>query len=202
MHGSRRGSRAAHPTVRAENFCARPAHSRHRRTSSGRTRILSQRGKESLQITHDPKRTLRLSAASSPSPFFSTKKPKQKPTIGYWNISKVSLRIRNSPCAQRECERRSRSCWFISIRQSGFVCQTVCEDTLRIPGCVINPLVSLTFPPPSVSLLTFSLSSLRLLFSTPPPSTHHFRVQIPYRMQAVPSPVGVGLEGLRSAAGS
>lgn len=80
------------------------------------------------------------------------------------------------PCAQKIREHWSRGCRFISIRLFGFVCHTVCEDTLFISGRVINALVSLTFSPPSVSLLTFSLSSIRLLFSTPPPSTHHFLV--------------------------
>ncbi len=38
------GSFVVLPTVRAENFWARPAHSRQRKTSSGQTRILTQRG--------------------------------------------------------------------------------------------------------------------------------------------------------------
>lgn len=94
-------------------------------------------------------------------------------------------------------------CWFISLRLLGFVCQTVCVDTLLISGSAINPPVSLTFSPPSVSLLPFSLSPIRLLFSTPPPSTLDFVDEIPYRMQAVPSPVGrCRFRGTPSAAGS
>lgn len=156
-----RSSTAHHPTVRAENFWARPAHSRQRRTSSGQTRILSQRGKESIQITHDPKSTLTL--------VWGSLYPKW---IFRMRLSGSTIVLVHKKYAGRW----SRGCRFISIRLSSFVCQTVCEDTLFISGCVINPLVSLTFSPPSVSLLTFSLSSIRLLFSTTRPSTHHFLV--------------------------
>lgn len=154
------GCYVALPTVRAENFCARPAHSRQRKTSSGRTRILTQRGNKLSKL-----RTVQ----NSPETAWTT--PEHKNCL--CEKSKC-LKIHGSPCEKKN----------VSGGEGGLLVYFTSSPWIRLPNRLCRhspyfwqcdkPPVSLTFSPPSVSLLPFSLSPVRLLFSTPPPSTLDF----------------------------
>lgn len=133
MNGTYSGTSMALPTVRAENFWARPAHSRQRKTSSGQTRILSQRGNKLSKL-----RTVQNSICVA---WILPKHEKQ-------SLEEVESVQKSTIVLAQKYKRWRGGCWFISLRLLGFVCQAVCVDTLLISGSAINPPCPWPFPLP------------------------------------------------------
>lgn len=86
--------------------------------------------------------------------------------------SRRCLKTHSGPCENVSVVEKSLLVYF-TLLLLGFVCQTICADTLLISGSTMNP-PPCPWPFPLPRCLPFSHSTIRLLFSAPPPSTFDF----------------------------
>lgn len=157
MHnnGTYSGSSVALPTVRAENFWARPAHSRQRTTSIGQTRILSQRVNKLSKL-----RTVQNSLC------VAWALPKH--TNYLWRKSKC-LKIHNSPCTKMSAVERGLLVYFTS---SPWFClpNRLCRHSPYFWQCDKPPRVPDLFPSLGVSSPFLPLFNSTSFLHTP---SHH-----------------------------
>lgn len=153
LRADRRGS-GSHPTVRAENFWARPAHSRQRRTSSGQTRILSQRGNSRSKLRTNPKFAVCCLSFTKA----------QNLCLGYFKYVWVSTIV----LAHKKCQRWSRVL-LVYFTSSPRFClpNRLCRHSPYFWQCNKPPCVPDLFPSLSVSSNVLPLFNSTSFLHTP-----------------------------------